>query len=215
MESLSQLACKAANKVCLGLIYGETAQHAKHARKMIDETLITTCHLLDSIDPVELRSWFEQFESRFAQTSFRLVDDPGIWSRFIGTQCDVLQVASLSQKTIEGVGNELAKWDRQVVTFDQFAMGLDGLSSLVTGHAQVLAHALDWSAGQAGVKQRTSQFANSVCGLAVVLIAINCAIEKGDPRDVDCAAMASFGASLTSSKVKELFGYCQLNSIKK
>ena len=178
---------------------------------MIEEAINATCHLLGEIDPVELRSWFERFELTFDQANSKLIEDPIAWSSFLGTQCDLLQEIRLHQKTIADVGNELAQWDRQVISFNQFATSLDGLSGLVSEHVNALTDSLDWQNSRAGGTHRSRQYLNCVCGLSIVLVAINKAIEKGDPRDFDCAAMANFGASLTCGGVQLLFRFCKLD----
>ncbi|MFK7769499.1 MAG: hypothetical protein AB8B55_19960 [Mariniblastus sp.] len=208
MGTLSQLACKTANKISLNLIYGETAQHSRHARLMINESLAAACVMLDSVDPVELRSWYEQFESIYRNSQSKLLENPAVWSEFIGVQCDLMQKARLHQKTIETLGNELARWDRQLISFDQLAVGLDSLSELISERSESLGDALDWEINRSGANLRTRQFSNSICGLAIVLVAISEAIEKGDPRDFDCAATAVFGASLTNYGMAAIFHHC-------
>jgi len=98
------------------------------------------------------------------------------------------------------------------VTYDEFAVGLDGLSGLVSDHAVELGNAIEQEAGRgAKLVRRSDLFTHSVCGLTIVLVAINQAILVGDPRDEACAALATFGASLTNSSVKQLFKACELN----
>jgi hypothetical protein len=211
MDKLSQLACRVANKVALSMLYGETTSGRAPARQMVQEAIDATCDLLDRINPVELRDWFEQFQTIYLKVRTDLVEDPVQWSRFLGSQCDLLHHVKLHQKTIANVGDRLAQWDRNPVTFDEFAVGLDGLSGLVSDHAVVLGSAIEREAGrEAKLERRADLFIHSVCGLTIVLVAINQAIVVGDPRDNDCAALATFGASLTNSSVKHLFQACEL-----
>lgn len=211
MEALSQLACKTANRVSLSLIYGETTGESVNSRHMIEEALSATCHLLDQINPVELREWFEQFQVVFAESNSNLLDDPVGWSAFLGSQCDLLHEVNLHQKMIASVGDQLAIWNREEVEFTAFANSLNGLSGLVIEHSSALTNAIDDQAGrEISSPRRTEVFAHAVCGLSIVLIAIDQAIKNGDPRDANCAALATFGSSLTTSNVGKLYRACQL-----
>ena len=160
---------------------------------------------------MQLRQWFEQFQSVYKKNADDLTNDPVRWSRFLGTQCDVLHTVGLHQKTIAGVGDELAVWNRKAIQFEELADALDGLAGLVTDHADVLGEAIEGQAGrEAKSLRRTELFSNAVSGTAVVLVSINKAIKGGDPRDADCAALASFGAALTIKSVAPLWNACGL-----
>ena len=212
MDELSQQACKIANKIALSMLYGETIGQRGQAGKMMKEAFDSSCELLELIDPVELRSWFEQFQRVFSKTRQNLIDDPIAWSKFLGSQCDLLHQVGLHQKTIASVGDELARWDRAEVSFDDFANGLDRLSSLVSENSGLLETAIERQAGtESKSVRRTALFTNAICGLTIVLVVIDQAINSGDPRNKDRAALASFGASLTMSSVESLFQACHLN----
>jgi len=212
MEEVCQQACKVSNRVALGMLYGETTWARAQACQMVQDAFDATRDLLYRINPVELRDWYEQFQTIYLTFQADLMDDPVAWSRFLGSQCDLLHHVGLHQKTIASVGDALAKWDRRPVTFDALANGLDGLAGLVSEHTGVLGNAIEGEAsGEAKMKRRADLFTNSVCGMTIVLVAINQAILAGDPRDNNCAALANFGASLTNSSVKPLLKACELN----
>lgn len=211
MEKQSQLACKVANKVALAMVYADTTGHPGSSRGMISEGLNETCELLEQINPSELRDWYTQFHEVHQQTYQQLIDDPAIWSAFVGSRCDLFQNVGLHQKTIELVGNDLANWDRLPVSFDSFAMGLDGMVSLITDQSKALMDAIERQSGHAtNTQRRSSLFANSVCGLAICFIAINEAIELKSQRDSNCAGLANFGAYMTSSCIRRLSQVCKL-----
>lgn len=196
------------------MLYGETTNARVPARLMIQDAVDATRDLLGRIDPVEIRIWFEQFQSVYPTFQIDLIDDPIEWSKFLSSQCELLHHVKLRQKTIANVGDDLAKWNRDPVAFREFDHGLDGLSGLVGDHAVVLTNAIELEAGrEASLKRRADLFTHSVCGLTIVLVAINQAIVVGEPRNKDCAALATFGASLTNSSVKQLLQACQLNSL--
>ena len=191
--------------------YGETAGQRKHADQLMHEAFGAIADLLEHIDPVRLREWFEQFRGVFSNTNSRLIDDPIAWSKFLGRQCDLLHEFHLHQKTIAVVGDEMAAWDRRPLSYDQFGSALNGLAVLVTEHTSVLARSIDEQAGHtAGNPRRSLAVAHSVCGLTIVLVAIDQAIKHGDPRDKNCAAMAMFGARLTVSNVSSLCLACEI-----
>ncbi len=211
MDVISKQACKVANRVALGMRYGETSGRRSEAKQIVQTVLTATGELLDQIDPVTLKQWFEQFEVIYAKSSDELVDDPIAWAKFIGKQCDVLSLAGLHQNTILLVGDELARWDRAPVTFERFAESLDGMAGLVSEYASSLGDAIEGQAGRdAKRKRRTELFSNSVIGLAIALVAINEAIQIGDPRSFHCSAFASFGAALTIASVKPLYVQCDV-----
>ena len=171
MEAVSQHACKVANRVALGMRYGEASGHRVNARQIVKDAVDSTCDLLDVIDPVQLRQWFEQFESVYKEAANLLIDDPVRWLKFLGSQCDVLHSVGLHQKTIAGLGDELAVWQRKPIAFEALADALDGLAGLVADHAAALGEAIEGQAGrEAKSLRRTELFSNSVSGLAVVLV---------------------------------------------
>ncbi len=209
---ISQHACRVANRIALGLRYAETSGHRTEARQIVQEVLSSTCELLDQIDAIEFKNWFEQFELIYSNLHSELDDDPVAWAKFLGGQCDLLHAVGLHQKTIACVGDELANWNRAPIEFSVFANSLDGLASLVSDHAMVLGDAIEFQAGKdAKNKRRTELFSNAVFGLTTVLISIDEAIKSGDPRGRDNAAMAMFGASLTNTSVMPIFVACNLS----
>ena len=215
MDELSREACKVANKVFLSMRYEETIDRRNEAGQMVQEAFMSTCELLDQLNPEEIRAWFDQFYKVFCVSKRMLIDDSHAWSEFLGSQCDLLQNVGLQQKTIVSIGDELAQWERRVVSFDELADGLDGLVSLVTDHSHRLGDAIEQQAGAKSKSVRlTTLFAHAVCGLTIVLVAINRSTEIGDPRDENCAALASFGATLTISAVSKLYRACGLNYLK-
>jgi hypothetical protein len=211
METLSERACRTANKISLNMLYGETTGQRDRAGQMIEEAFVATMDLLEKIEPVDLREWFEQFHEIFSTTNSTLIDDPIAWSKFLGSQCDMLQKARFHQRTIAHVGNELANWDRQSLSFTEYASALNGLAELVTVHEALLSREIDRQSGRASKGRRhTLAFSHAVSGLAIVLLAINQAIELGNPSDENCAAMAMFGASLSVANVILLRRACEI-----
>jgi len=141
------------------------------------------------------------------------LDNSARWSRFVAAQCDLLHSVSLHQKIIATVGDELAKWDRQSISYDEFGASLNGLAGLVTEYSAMLKRAIVQQVSQASDQpNRRLAFSNAVCGLAVVIMAIDQATELGDPRDKNCAALATFGAGLTSVNVNFLCDVCKFET---
>lgn len=211
MESQTAVACRLANRVSLNMLYGETASKRDHAGHMMIEAFSATNQLLEQIDPVSLRDWFEQFRFVFSKTVQKLEHDPVAWSHNLIAQCDMLHAVRLHQKTIAQVGNELARWDRRPVTYEELGRGLNGLGSLVTENASSLGQSIERQVGvESASPRRSLQFLHSVCGVALVVVAMDQATEKGDPRDENCATMAMFGAGLTVRCVNRLCRACNV-----
>jgi len=214
MKNLSQESCSVANRVSLSMIFAEASGQRVQAQVLVDEAFEITAQLLYDINPIELRDWFEQFSAVYKSLQSTLVDDPLTWSRFLAKTCDRLHRVGLHQKTIAVVGDELARWDRQPISLDEYGSSLDGLAALVTDYSQVLGNAIERQAGSESVrKRRALVYSHSVCGIMIFLVAINEAIEQGDPRSTDCAAMAIFGANLTRISVDRLYEVCELSRV--
>lgn len=206
MKKQSQQACRIANRVAISMVFAEASMHREQAQHVVDDALNATSQLLDDIDAVEMRSWFEGFESAYELAKPALVGDPEIRSRFVATQCDLLQQMGLYQKTIASVGDELGEWDNGRVSMSEFGDALDGLASLVTDHSKALSEAIENQAGNdSNRKRRVLVFSHAVCGIAIVLVAIDEAIKQKNPRSEACASIATFGAALTCSNVDRLF----------
>ena len=196
------------------MVYAETSGHRNQAQVMVDEAFGATTQLMDQINPAELRSWYVQFESVYTEVQNFLIDDPVAWSRFLGSQCDLLHQASLHQKTILSIGDEMAKWDRKPIPMNEFGDSLDGFATLMVDHSDTLGHAIERQAGNESTRQRRAvTFSHALCGLSVVLLAVSEAIKVGDPRDANCSAFAMFGASLTCKSVARLYEVCKLSRV--
>lgn len=211
MEMLSERAVRITNRVSLSMVFAEASGHREQAQKVVDEAFSSSLSLLDEIDAAELRSWFEGFASVFGTIQSALISDSELRARFVATNCDLLSEMGLHQKTIETVGDELAKWQCERVSMDEFGAALDGLVSLMTDHAGLLSNAIEKQAGNdSEYKRRAIVFSHAVCGLVIVLGAINQAIKQKDPHSGACSAIASFGAGLTVQSVNRLFEVCNL-----
>jgi hypothetical protein len=209
MKQISEEACRVANRVSLSMVFAESSGLSDPSGSMIREGFSATCQLLDRVDPVVLRTWYSQFEVVFDKTRILLTEDASVWSAFLGAQCDELHRLKLHQGMIASLGNEMAVWDRIPVSFNKLADSLDHLIELVTQRSEELRTAIDREAGFDAQRKRRSQlFSHAVAGLAIVLSSIDRAITKGDPRDQDCAGLATFGASLVVNCVSKLLGVC-------
>lgn len=213
-ESISRLACKVANRVTLGILFQESTGRKSQVRQMVADAADATCGLLDLVDPVALRDGYGQFHAVFEGSRSWLEDDPQAWSEFLATQCDLMHSVKLHQKTIASLGDRLARWDRSPIAFDEFARGLDGLASLVSDHASALATAFEQeTGGSIRYMHQGAWLADSVSGLALVLVAMD--QKKTSSSDVGAdlsnAALANFGASLTSNSVEQLFDACRIS----
>ncbi len=214
-EKLSQQSCKVANRVALTMVFAESSLNRAQSQLMVDEALTSSCELLDIIDPTALRDWFERFAEVYLDSDHRSVlEVPEVWSTFLGAQCDLLQRVGLHQKTIASLGDELAAWDRQPVSMEQFGGALDELACLMTDYSETLGTAIERQVGtESSRKRRALVFAHAVCGIAIVLVAINEASRKGDARLSACAAFATFGAGLVKRSVQRLYEVCNLASV--
>ena len=214
MKNLSQQACRIANRVSLSMVFAEASMHREQAQHVVDDAFESTCQLLDDIDAQQLRTWYEGFASVFETAQTALVGNQEIRSRFIATQCDLLQQMGLHQKTIASVGNELGAWLHGRVSMEELGDALDGLAVLMSDHSKALGDAIERQAGNDSTrKRRVLVFSHAVCGLAIVLVAIDEAIKQGNPRSEACASIATFGAALTCKSVDRLFEVCGLERV--
>ena len=197
------------------MVFAEASAKPPQARLMVDDALMASSELLDLIDPVELRSWFERFSDVYSTSGHKvLLEEPVIWSAFIAAQCDLLQRVGLHQKTIATLGDELAAWDRESVTMEQFGNALDELACLATDYSEILCAKIQQEAGnKSSQKRRAIVFAHAICGLAIVLVAIDEARKKGESRVSACASLATFGASLAKRSVERLYEVCNLTTV--
>ncbi len=210
MEQLGQQACKTANKVALGVGYADTTAERTHARQMFDEACNSVCTLLDQLNPVELRDWYDGFENEFANTNPNLSESEQQWSDFLAAQCDFLHHIGLHQKTIADVGDQMANWNKLVTPFDHLGNALDDLSMLVSEKSGDLYEMIDRQFGrETNAARRSHLFTLSVCGLVIVINTIDQAISHRTPRDESLAALANFGAYLTVTTTQQLVEACQ------
>ena len=197
------------------MVFAEASSERLQAQVMIDEAILASSELLDILDPVELRHWFERFSDVYLTSGHHtLLREPVLWSAFLGVQCDLLQRVGLHQKTIATIGDELSVWDREPVSMEQFGNALDELACLATDYSKNLSAAIQEQAGStASEKRRAMVFAHAICGLTIVLVAIDEANSKGELRVVACASLATFGASLVKRSVERLYEVCNLTTI--
>ena len=197
------------------MVFAEASNHRAQAQLMVDEALTASCGLLDMIDPIELRHWFEKFADVYSASGHSsLLEDQSVWSAFLGAQCDLLQRVGLHQKTIASLGDEMAAWNRLPVSMEEFGNALDELACLITDHSATLAAAIQRQAGNESTrKRRAIVFAHAVCGIAIVMVAINEASTKGESRASACATFATYGASLVQQSVRRLYEVCNLVSV--
>lgn len=213
--SLSQRSCKVANRIALTMVFAESSNNRSSAQLMVGEALSASCELLDMIDPSGLRYWFERFSNLYSTSGHSvLLQEPEVWSAFVGAQCDLLQRLGLHQKTIATLGDELAVWDREPVSMEQLGNSLDELACLVSDYSTNLSAAIQKQAGnESSHKRRAIVFAHAICGITIVLLAIDEATEKGESRVLACASLATFGASLVKRSVDRLYEVCNLTTV--
>ena len=214
-DKLSTRSCKVANRIALTMVFAEASNKPLQAQLMVDEAVLASIELLDMIDPIELRHWFERFSNIYSTSGYQLqLQEPEVWSAFIGAQCDLLQQVGLHQKTIATLGDELAVWNREPVSMEQFGNALDEFACLVTDYSTILCDAIQRQAGsESSRKRRAIVFSHAICGIAIVMVAINEAITKGESRVSACASLATFGASLVKQSVERLFEVCNLTTV--
>ena len=214
-DELSQQSCKVANRVALTMVFAEASNNRAQAQLMVDQALTASCELLDRIDPVQLRHWFERFADLYSAAGHSsLLEDQVVWSAFLGAHCDLLQRVGLHQKTIASLGDELAAWNRLPVSMEEFGGALDELACLMTDHSEALGVAIQRQAGaESTQKRRAMVFSHAVCGIAIVLVAINEASDKAESREAACATFATFGAGLVKQSVGRLYEVCNLVSV--
>jgi len=213
-EKLRQKSCQVANRVSLTMVFAESSSNPAHFQRIIDEALTSTNELLDLIDPSELRQWFERFSNIYSSSGYcGLLSDPTIWSAFVGAQCDLLQRVGFHQKTIASLGDDLAVWDREPVSMEQLGEALDDLACLTIDQPVALSAAIERQAGnESSQKRRATAFSHAICGIAIVLVAIDETNKKGESRESGCASIAMFGASLIKRNVASLLKACSLNT---
>ena len=211
---ITQYSCRVANRIALTMVFAETSNKRLNTQLMVDEALGASCELLDRIDPGELRFFYERFSNIYSTSGHHsLMEEPVLWSAFVGVQCDLLQRVGLHQKTIATLGTELANWSREPVSMDQFGKALDELAYLASDCSVALSVAIQQQAGnESPGKRQAVLFAHAICGITVVLVAIEEAKKKGESKDSACAALATFGASLVKQSVERLYEVCNLTS---
>ena len=196
------------------MVFAEASSKRLGAQLMVDEALLACTELLDTLDPVELRQWFELFSDVYSTSGQReLMEEPVLWSAFVGVQCDLFQRVGLHQRTIAAIGDELSVWDRGPVSMELFGNALDELACLTTDFSAELSAAIQEQAGnKSSEKRRAMVFAHAICGITIVLLAIDEARAKGETQVLACASLAMFGASLVKRSVDRLYEVCNLTA---
>ncbi len=210
MEELSKKSCTVTNRVSMSMLFAESTAQPAQLQAIVDEAFESTVQLLDGINPTELRDRFKQLTLGYSTVQLKLVEDPLAWSRFLATTCDVLQQVRIHQNTIASMGDRLAVWDRRPIGVNEFVASLDRFARMLMEDSRKLRHAIEHQAFGETVHRRPAMvYSDAVCGVMIVLVAINQSVQQDDPLNADCAAMAIFGADLIRSSVEQLNEICE------
>ena len=186
------------------LNYAATAKSSADASSIVDEALLLTLELFQLAD-------VETISKRYAERCESLPDsptDPWSTSKF-GAQwtadaCQQLRDMGFQEKWIAVLGDELDRWSPGLVPTSTLTHSIQQLATKCSADATATTQTLlDRGPSGTSAIPKLRRFSNAVCGLTIVLAALNkldqpAASEK--PSDADhwfaTRALASFGAQL-------------------
>lgn len=199
-----------ANKTALHMHYAATTTEADSAREMMEQAFLITANFLDRLNPEEIRYHAQHLIAEYSTSD--CLTDPERWMRFLASQGDLLHQMGFQHKSVASIGNKMARWDRQPVSFFELGDALDKLYQLVGVNSPKLVQAMRRTAfDQITGPRLARRYSELVVGLAIIEILTTDSSEILKVGE-DLPALYSFAASLVVECVKHLDTAAEIDS---